>query len=299
MELFKERNIKYTFSGHDSFQCRQFWLKKGYDFVSSNRNFNNDSAVVALGVGKNMVAAIRYWLRAFAITDNQDAITPFGFELLSNNGLDPFLEDDGSLWLLHYHLVKNAYASIYGIIFNEFRREKIEFNRESFLAFMKRKAEVEKGINFNENTFGEDFVVFRKLYVPSKFDKGSEDDLSGLLSELGLVGRIEKETDEKKRTEFFMIENAERNEIPVEIFLYSILDNEQYGLSISLNSLEQDPNSPGSVFAMNRLGIVQKIKEAESKYRWLTYNDNAGVKELQLKEKPKPFTILANYYGQE
>ncbi|MDX9931639.1 MAG: DUF4007 family protein, partial [Bacteroidales bacterium] len=25
--------IKYTFSGHDSFQCRQLWLKKGYDFV--------------------------------------------------------------------------------------------------------------------------------------------------------------------------------------------------------------------------------------------------------------------------
>lgn len=74
MELFKDRNIKYTFSGHDSFQCRQFWLKKGYDFVSDSRNFNNDNAVVELGVGKNMVAAIRHWLRAFSITDIQDSI---------------------------------------------------------------------------------------------------------------------------------------------------------------------------------------------------------------------------------
>ena len=26
-------NIKYTFSGHESFPCKSLWLKKGYDFV--------------------------------------------------------------------------------------------------------------------------------------------------------------------------------------------------------------------------------------------------------------------------
>ncbi len=296
MELFKNKNIKYTFSGHDTFQCRQFWLKKGYDFIADGRSFSNDSAVVELGVGKNMVSAIRYWLRAFNITDSQDAITPLGAALLSNNGLDPFLEDDGSLWLLHYHLIKDAYASIYSILFNEFRREKIEFNRDSFLSFMKRKSESEKGINFNENTLGEDFVVFRKLYLSTKTDK-TDDDLSGILSELRLVQRTEKENDEKKKIEYFVVENTERSEIPVEVFLYSILDNENYGYSISLNSLEQDYNSPGSVFAMNRLGIIEKIKEGEAKYNWLTYNDSAGIKELQLKEKPQPFTVLADYYG--
>lgn len=24
---------KFTFSGHDSFQCRQLWLKKGFDYL--------------------------------------------------------------------------------------------------------------------------------------------------------------------------------------------------------------------------------------------------------------------------
>jgi len=47
--------IKYTFSGHDSFQCRQLWLKKGYDYLQSNKSFNDEDAVVKLGVGKNMV----------------------------------------------------------------------------------------------------------------------------------------------------------------------------------------------------------------------------------------------------
>jgi len=298
MELFQEKNIKFTFSGHDSFHCRQFWLKKGYDFVSEGNSFNSNNAVVSLGVGKNMVASIRYWLRAFHITDTSDDLTAFGISLLSNNGFDPFLEDDGSLWLLHYHLVKTGYASIYSLIFNDYRREKIEFNRESFLSFAKRLSETEKGMNYNPKTVAEDFDVFRRMYLSSNSDKLNEDGVSGLLSELGLVNRIEKKIDNKKE-EFFSVENTTKQVVPLEIFLYSILENENYGLSISLNSLEHDRNSPGAVFAMSRLGIVEKLREAQQKYNWITYTDHAGVKELQLREKPQPFTILENYYGQD
>ena len=53
---------KYTFSGHESFPCKTLWLKKGYNFVVQGRDFNAPEAVIHLGVGKNMVASIRYWL---------------------------------------------------------------------------------------------------------------------------------------------------------------------------------------------------------------------------------------------
>ena len=122
------QNTKYTFSGHDSFQCRQLWLKKGYDYVIENRKFNDDDAVVQLGVGKNMVSSIRFWLKAFNIVDNKDLPTEFGKRLFDDEtGYDPFLEDEASLWLLHYQLVKTGFASIYSIIFNEFRKEKLFF----------------------------------------------------------------------------------------------------------------------------------------------------------------------------
>ena len=32
---------KYTFSGHESFPCKTLWLKKGYDFVLGNNDWNN------------------------------------------------------------------------------------------------------------------------------------------------------------------------------------------------------------------------------------------------------------------
>lgn len=61
---------KYTFSGHESFPCKSLWLKKGYDFVVGGNDFNSPDAVITLGVGKNMVASIRFWLRAFGVTEN-------------------------------------------------------------------------------------------------------------------------------------------------------------------------------------------------------------------------------------
>lgn len=45
--------MKYAFSGHESFQCKGLWLKKGYDYVKAGLSFTDDYAVVELGVGKN------------------------------------------------------------------------------------------------------------------------------------------------------------------------------------------------------------------------------------------------------
>ena len=60
---------RYTFSGHESFPCKTLWLKKGYDFVVQGKDFNRPEAVIYLGVGKNMVASISYWLRVFGLSE--------------------------------------------------------------------------------------------------------------------------------------------------------------------------------------------------------------------------------------
>jgi hypothetical protein len=96
--LIEKEYHKFSFSGHDSFQCRQLWLKKGYDFVQEGKNFNDDDAFVQLGVGKNMVSSIRFWLKAFNVIDNKDKPTEFGKRLFDDeDGYDPFLEDEASI----------------------------------------------------------------------------------------------------------------------------------------------------------------------------------------------------------
>jgi hypothetical protein len=293
MTIVGTDTIKYTFSGHDSFQCRQLWLKKGYDYIQSKKSFNDEDAVVKLGVGKNMVSAIRFWMKAFNIIDMKDNATEFGTALFSDNGWDPFLEDDASLWLLHYQLVKTNLASTYSIIFNGFRKEKIFFTKETFVNYLKRRKEAEEGLNFNENTLADDFIVFLKMYQGNDSgNKDVEDSFSGILSEIDLLKTIGRGKDEQ-----YQIENNERDKLPEAVLLFSILDNPTYGNSISLNTLEHEPNSPGSIFALSRSGLTNKISEIVNDNKQITFTDNAGIKEIQFKNKPNAHLILDKYYG--
>jgi hypothetical protein len=75
------------------------------------------------------------------------------------------------------------------------------------------------------------------------------------------------------------------------------LDNSTYGNSISLNALEFEINSPGSIFALSRVGLMNKITDIVNEFKDITFTDQAGIKELQFKNKLEPYKILEKYYG--
>src|SRR5436305_10280539 len=97
--------VQYSFSGHETFPFRYPWLKKGFDAVLEDGDvFLRDDAITTLGVGKNMVRAIRHWcLTAGVLEENregEEALRPsaLGTLLLADAGLDPYLEDPVTLW---------------------------------------------------------------------------------------------------------------------------------------------------------------------------------------------------------
>lgn len=288
---------KPVFSGHESFQCRHLWLKKGYDFIRQGKSFNSEDAVVDLGVGKNMVGAIRYWLRAFDLLEDQNELTVLAELLLGDGEYDPYIEDDATLWLLHYHLIKKGFATTYSLIFNELRKERIEFTEEHFIKFVQWKSETTMPFQFNSNTIKSDFEVFHKLYVGSEALKDKEDIISGILADLKLVRTLDRSGNQT----FYHIEETEREDLPAEIILYAILDNEEYGMSVNFETLMTGYNSPGSIFAINRTGLLQKIEALvqNPKFKFLVFKDDAGVRELQFKNKPESPSIILNryYYG--
>ena len=117
-----------TFSGHETFPFRYGWLKKGYDAALKNPNiFSTPDAIVELGVGKNMVNSIKYWglsTGIFIKKEKEIAITDFGHFLFNEeNGIDPYLEDKTSLWLLHWNLSSTIDpATTWYLAFNEFNK---------------------------------------------------------------------------------------------------------------------------------------------------------------------------------
>ena len=128
-------------------------------------------------------------------------------------------------------------------------------------------------------------------------EKGNiEDDFSALLIELNLLKEIQRTGHKYK---WYSIESANRNNIPAEIILFSILDNPDYAnsTSISFTSLLNDNNSIGSIYALTPQGLINKIEEMLQLYPFLVYTDDAGIRELQFKTKPNKWEILTNYYA--
>lgn len=295
-EILTNTYTKLTFSGHETFHCRQLWLKKGYDFVKRGNKFTNNDAVVLFGVGKNMVSSIHFWMKAFGLIDKDGNITDIADYIFSPEGRDPYLEDDATLWLLHYQLVIVGHASIYNLIFNDLRKEKIEFTKENFLLFAERKMNEFGSSQFNKKTVSTDFDVLTKMYIrTTEHIKDKEDTFSGLLTDLNLI------QEEKKVNSVYSIPNEHRNSLHEEIILYSILDSGDFQNSISLNTLFQERNQAGSVFAITKNALMEKLesisKNPAFKKYGITLSDHAGIKELQFSSKPNKFDILNHYYG--
>jgi Protein of unknown function (DUF4007) len=286
-----EQNLK--FSGHETFQCKQFWLKKGFDFVTGGKNFNSPNAVSELGVGKNMVAAINFWTKSFGVIDEEFNTTELGKFIFGETSRDEYLEDIGTVWLLHYSLVTNARASIYNLVFNEFSRERLEFTKEQVHNFLKRKCFEKSDTLYNPATIDKDINTFLKNYLRPQRSIGKseiEEDYSALLIELELFSskRIEK-------NDFYSFEIRQRKNIPIEIILFSILDRFDNN-AISFNDLMLLDNSPGKVFCLNRDGMYDKIEEIIEKYKDISFTQTAGNEVLQVNANINKWEMLDGYY---
>lgn len=279
--------MKHIYSGHESFPCKTLWLKKGYDFIKGNNNFNAPDAVVLLGVGKNMVASIRYWMKAFGLTKN-DHIQPISNYLFdSTNGKDPFLEDLGTLWLLHFLLVSSDEATLYNLLFIHLQRERKSFDCQNLLNLVKRMmTEDGKQGQFNENTVKKDIGTLLLNYVlPQKAN--ALDDYSSLLIDLDLI-RI----DADGKNYLFNIDG--KRLIPWQIFLYALIVYKGKDKTVSSDMLLD----VGLIFCMNDLEVIEMCKTiVEHHNDRIVYSDVAGIRQLHFLKNLTEREALDEYYG--
>ena len=115
-----------VFARHESFHLRYGWLKKAYERVKEDEGiFTDERATVLLGVGKNMVRAIKFWGLASKLFEEAGhgkvRSTDLGTALLDDDGHDPYLENMETLWLLHWLLLsKPCKLPVWWLIMNSF-----------------------------------------------------------------------------------------------------------------------------------------------------------------------------------
>ena len=279
---------KYVFSGHESFSCRMLWPIKGYDYINDGNSFNDPNSVIMLGVGKNMVASIRYWLKALGLTEHDKPSTLAKYLFDEAQGKDRYLESLGTLWLLHFLLVVLNEATLYNILFLRYQKERKQFAKEQVLNFVKRlMAEDDRLKQFNSNTVGKDFGVLVQNYVqPSK--PKSYEDYSSLLIDLNLI-----RNDNSDRGYAFNIEG--KRTVPTEIFLYAVLWMKGSDRTVSYDTLQ----NVGLVFCMTDMEVIEMLQQIDREYsEYVQYSDNAGIRQLLFKEgkQMNPIDLLNRYY---
>lgn len=278
--------MKYAFSGHESFQCKGLWLKKGYDYVKAGLSFTDDYAVVELGVGKNMVASIRYWLRAFGITNDNGVPTEIGKYLLDDNGADPYIEDTTTLWLLHYMLVTSRVATLYNIVFTEYNKTRKEFTKAD-LANAVRRMFADKCFDstpYNEKTIWRDIDTMLKNYVTPDSIKAC-DDFSALLIDLKLIGKAGHED--------YTFNCSARAKMEPLVFLFAVLDITQGKQQvIEFEVLLRLAN----IFGMSVNELYDVFDQLHTIDPHITFCNTAGEQLFTMKERIDKWQVLNKYY---
>ncbi len=164
------------FRAHDTFAIRKGWLHKGMKHIKDNPRLFVDKSINPmdeLGIGSNMVKALRYWLQAFGLTketgttQKHQIFTELG-ELIWKNDL--FMEEDGTFCILHYMLASNKdLATAWYYFFNIYNMS--EITRESFISDIKSYISVEEPeTQVSEKSLGDDFDCIIKTYFNCSID---------------------------------------------------------------------------------------------------------------------------------
>src|SRR5260370_13066749 len=188
----------YRISGDESFPCRYTWLPKAVRGLTANPKLfsDEDQAMVDLGLGKNMVRAVRFWAQAagMAVPVSRSAgyvPTDLGSALLGELGSDPFLEDIRTLWLIHWNLATNVQSPLLAWDYLLNRWQEPDLIPSAALKALQKEA-AKQDERLSRATLEQHLDTFLHTYIPTRGRKGEvlEDNLDSPLVELELINKI-------------------------------------------------------------------------------------------------------------
>jgi hypothetical protein len=297
-----------VFARHETFHPRYSWLKKGFDqAVADHEIFVDPEAHVRLGVGKNMVRAIRYWCHAFKVLEDDPSVggratgskpSAFGEFLLDDaGGLDPFLEDPSSLWLLHWKLLSEpceATAWWYAFFVHaggELSPRELATDLNAYVGkhFPTARAA--------ESSLKKDASCIVRMYgvVPTG-SAASEETIQCPFAELGIL-----RPGSKKGTYLFKI--GRKPGLTPKIIAAASLDFasrhvDQGRRTIDLSRLVHQPGSPGLAFKLTETALYHALEEVAEQDNGIQLSEAAGLVQLSYADDPADLSrqLLTAHY---
>lgn len=298
----------YRISGHESFPCRYSWLPKAVRGLNDNAKLFSDDeqAMVALGVGKNMVRSIRFWIHATGVAapetkGNGYSLTDVGRVLLGDRGLDPFLEDSSTLWLMHWNLSTNLENPLLAWDYLLNRWHEPELARNAALKILAKEAsKLDDGISMV--TLEQHLDTFLHTYVPTRGRKGQvqEDNLDCPLVELEFLVKV-GERGVGKREAIYSFRREEKPEISLDLFSYSLDDfwrkRHENESTLPLREIAHGHGSPGQIFKLPEEDIRVRLdllsRQADGLF---SYSESAHFQQVRRRKAANKTTVLKAIY---
>lgn len=285
------------FRAHDTFFIRKGWLNKGL------RNVNADAGVFmgskgnpmdVLGIGANMVKALRYWLQAVKLTSEpaagrkEQSFTEFGKVVFDN---DPYIEEMGTLWLLHYQLASNKDdATAWYYFFNEFRAT--EFTKEDFVKQLSNYIRI-SGEEVSERSLEDDYTCIINTYVsrmksnPEKVQPESNIDCP--FGELGLIDIA------NKKDKLYKKSTPKKDLIHPLVVLSVILDQANGKEEIKISSIQNDPCNAGKIFNLDIITLTALLYKIEL-MGYIKVIRTAGLDVIRITKDISFIECIEDYY---
>lgn len=285
------------FAGHETFPLRLLWLKKAYDAVGDGveaRTFQEQDAIARFGVGRNMAASMRYWALATGYFVEQDKMifaTALGAKILSDEGLDPYLEQAATVWLAHWHVAgKPDMTTTAYYAFNHLSA--IEFDPGILLEELFALVE-DNGWRATRGTLKRDIEVFLRSYV-RRGDALNEDAAEPLLAELAIIR-------EARLGGWYEFVRGPKPSLHDAVFAYALGDYWERNGGATTLTVEQicyGPGSPGRVFKLDEDSVITRLMRlgdlTSGAWQWV---DTAGLRQVQRIASFDPMATLALAYG--
>ena len=280
-------NYQPQLSGHETFPLRYGWLKKAFDAVretegdeNSRSVFLEEDAIARFGVGKNIVASIRHWATASGIikdASRRTVTTSLGQRLFAEDGLDPYMENPATAWLVHWQFCGRPNKTTWFWAFNHFLAP--SFERDMLVKGLEKLAKDREWPRASTATIKNDVACFVRSYVsqlPSE-KSSHEDTLESPLTELGLIKPIGKRNG-------FRFVRGRKPSLGPGVFCYAVTNfwsGYSTARTLSFEALAHEPGSPGRVFLLDENDLMDRLSNLEGVssglYRW---SETTGLKQL-------------------
>lgn len=304
--------MAFRFSGHETFPCRYAWLPKAFTALAENplTFADEESAMIDLGVGKNMVRSIRFWVQASGIASVRKEggyeHTAFGAAVLGRDGYDPFLEDVRTLWLIHWNLSTHTDEPLFAWDFLLNRWPEPELSRSAAIRAFRREAEKQER-RLSDVTLVQHFDTFLHTYIPTRSRKGDiqEDNLDCPLVELELLQVVgERRVDGSgKREAVYAFRRDEKPEITPELFVYCLNDfwhrHRPAEKTLTFRDVAFGHGGPGQIFKLPEWDVRHRLEAiAADSYGMFRYTESAAQQQVS-REGNQIANLLASVYDAE